>query len=316
MIYFVLAVFIFLTGYLLFRLVQLKRAMKEAAKELEEISANLDANRILRLSAPNRSYERLLGAINKNLLAIREKRIFYEKKELAFKREIENISHDLRTPLTAILGYLQMLKEAPLSEQQKEYLGIVVRRAGNMQELTNRFYELCQVTDRDYHIKLSDIDAGRILREACVDHYELLKKSELDMELQIPDKPLMIRGEKEALERIVHNLLQNASRYAESKLCVSANEDKQSGVVNIVFSNDVLPKKRVADPARLFERFYMQEQARRNDGSGLGLTITKALVRHMNGEIAAEYEETEGGLFLNIRLVFSYSGSFTDVQKP
>lgn len=304
MIYFALIGFILLTGYLLFRLVLLQTAVKRAAKELEEISADLDANRILRLPAPNRCFERLLKAINQNLLSIREKGIYYEKKELAFRREIENISHDLRTPLTAILGYLQMLKEAPLSEQQKEYLGIVERRAGNMQELTNRFYELSQVTDRDYHIKLSDIDAGRILREACLDHYKLLEKAALDMELEIPDRPLMIRGEEEALRRIVYNLLQNAVRYGESKLCVSAEADKQSGAVSIIFSNDVLPEKRVSDPEQLFERFYVQEQARVSGGSGLGLTISKALAAHMNGEMTAEYEEKDDTLFLKIKLLF------------
>lgn len=298
MLYFLLILFILLAVYFLCRLFLLRRSISRASEELKAISQNLEENRILKLSCPDKELEKLLEAINENLLAIRSQRREYIRREQNLREQIENISHDLRTPLTAILGYMKMMDQEELSQQDKEFLDVAIRKSHTLQELTAQFYELSRITDKNFQMELQPVDAGRILRETCLDHYGLIEKAGIELEITGCDggewgSQAVIQGNAQALERIFSNLLQNSVRYARSRLKISLGEESGTEKLKIVFENDIVPGTQVPDPSRLFDRFYMQEQSRSHGGTGLGLTISKSLAEHMNGTIKAEYANKE-----------------------
>lgn len=289
-----------LVCYLLWRLFSIKYTLKKAEKELREISAEPEENRIVKFPVSDKTMEAFLCAVNENLEAIRKLRIAYVKKEENLKEEIENISHDLRTPLTAILGYLKMLDTSSMSREEQESLKIVRKKAEELQKLIGQFYELSRVSDGNFQMKLEETDAGRILRECCLSHYGLLEK--LKVELFIPEMPVKIRGNPEALTRVFVNLLQNSVRYGQTEFTVFA-ENKENEAV-FIFENDIEEGTELSDPSRLFDRFYMQEASRTKGGTGLGLTVSKYLVEYMNGKIWAEYKKIGQKTYLQITIGF------------
>ena len=133
MAYFIIGLLIVGIFYLSVRLYLLKVSMKDAGKQLREINEKLEENRIVRLSAPNKELEELLVEINNSLQGIRQERIVYAKREKEFKQQIENISHDLRTPLTSMIGYLKIMDVSNLNEEEKEDLQTVLKKAERLQ---------------------------------------------------------------------------------------------------------------------------------------------------------------------------------------
>ena len=141
MIYLVIVVLTIATVYLLVRLLSLKKALKGAGKQLREINRELEENRIVKLAVPDKDAEELLMVMNESLQAIREHKNMYAKREKELKQQIENISHDLRTPLTSMLGYLRIMETGNLSPEDREDLQTVIRKAERLQELITQFYE-------------------------------------------------------------------------------------------------------------------------------------------------------------------------------
>lgn len=296
MAYFIIGLLIVGVFYLSVRLYLLKVSMKDAGKQLREINEKLEENRIVRFSAPNKELEELLVEINNSLQGIRQERIVYAKREKEFKQQIENISHDLRTPLTSMIGYLKIMDVSNLNEEEKEDLQTVLKKAERLQELISQFYDFSRLTAQDYPLELEAIDVTKILREVMADAYSELSARNLEVTVDLPERAVWIEGNANALQRVFQNLLQNAGRYAVKELAVSVCEEEER--VIICFKNDTkdLYEQEVE---RLFERFYTVDKSRSNGSTGLGLTIAKEFVEKMGGSIEAELED---GRWLVIRM--------------
>lgn len=282
-----LILFILAAVYFAYRFFLLQKSIRQTTAALREINDTLPENRIVKLPVHEASLEELLQVINENLTAIRQEHITYQKQEKLLKEQIENISHDLRTPLTAVLGYLKLINKDSLDTADAGYLETAIRRAESLQTLITQFYELSRVTSQDFSVKKESVDAARILRETCLEHYAQFEAAHLEINCQLPAHEICIHGDADALKRIFVNLLQNALRYAQSHIFVRVQENPAGGSVCFLFENDILPEQAPSDPARLFDRFYMQEQSRSRGGTGLGLTISKSLTEHMGGSISA-----------------------------
>ena len=313
MLYVVIVLLASLAAYLLCRLFLMEKAMNRATEELREISKELEENRVLRLEAPNKRLEKLLGEMNMTLETIRKTKRSYEQREKEFQKEIENISHDLRTPLTAIIGYLEMMEKEELSPENRQNLEIVSNRAKSMQELIGRFYELTQVSGVEYQLEMRELDICKLFREMILVQHGILEKKNLAVDISLPDKPVLLQGNKEAFERIFSNLFQNVQRYALSQLDLRLWEEK--GRVHISFQNDIAEEHRLAHPEQIFERFYMADASRRNGGSGLGLTIAAELAAHMQGNIQATNVEENHRTYLKIEMDFPYNGYYSEPCK-
>lgn len=294
-----LVIFILLTAYFYARYRLLCRAIKKADKDLKSIIKNIDENQIIKQEEPNKELENLLATINDSLKAIRSERIIYEKREKEFQKQIENISHDLRTPLTSILGYLKILDQSGLEQEDKEALAIIQRKAYLLQRLISQFYDFSRLTSEDYVLEMEQIDIARLLRETVIDYYQELSVKNLQIDLDIPEHPILVEANSNAMERVFLNLLQNACRYAESKLKIGIEQSKDE--VTVSFENNVTDFSE-DDLNSIFERFYMRDNARSDGASGLGLTIAKHLVEKMKGTLEAELKD-EKWLLLKIKLV-------------
>ena len=207
MLWVLFSVAIVIAVYFATRFFLLKKAMKEANREFQDILKDIQQNQILHMAMPDKELE--------------------NKRERAFQSEIENISHDLRTPLTVILGYLKLMKGQ--KETDMEMVETIERKAKTMQRLVTDFYDLSRLSARDYEVEIKETDVGRILRESLMDSYHILEKRALELEAEIPEHIIEVLGDASALERIFLNLIQNAGRYAQSFLHVFVREQKQQG---------------------------------------------------------------------------------------
>ncbi len=240
-------------GYFSFRYFLLRKALREMAGDLREIGRSVEQNRILRLPVPHRTLEELMASINDMLEEIRRERLRFERREREFQEQIENVSHDLRTPLTVILGYLKIMKrqcfgcgtiggqaaepENPMPKTMEagknmpetaEILEIIERNARTMERLVSQFYAYSQASSNDCGAELEEVDVCRELKEILADNYQLVEK--LRLTARLPEHPVTVRGNKAALERIFLNLLQNAGRYAHSFLDIYIEEGNEGTV--------------------------------------------------------------------------------------
>lgn len=269
----------------------LKTSIKRTSKDLSDIHKHLLDNRIVTLSSPNKSLEELLFHINKTLEVIRVSYQEFEKKEIGLKQQIENISHDLRTPLAVIRGYIKLInKEAniSLSADEIDILQTIDSKSEKMESLIHEFYTFSKVSSTDYKIKLEPVDICRTLKESIMDNYSILESTNLQITAKIPDFPLSILGNREALDRIFNNFFQNACRYALSYFEISL--ERNNNQITVTFTNDT-NKLTPKDIPHLFERFYVSNSSRNGSGTGLGLTIAKHLVESMNGSIKVTHIE-------------------------
>lgn len=300
----ILGIMSVLAVYFCVRYILLRKAVKRSAKELHEITEDLEQNHIVKLPSPSQSMEELLSEINTNLEAIRRTRVRYEEKENVLKQQIENVSHDLRTPLTAILGFLDLIDENSLPDEDRESLDVVKRKARSLKKLIAQFYDLSRLTAGDYPVKLETVDIGRKLRETVLDSYQELKKKELEVHLDIPDQAVYAMADEDALERIFQNLLQNAGRYAQSCLKIQLLDGNDK--VTMVMENDTRHLD-AAETDALFERFYTADRSRSEGSTGLGLPIAKYLVEEMGGGLTAEMKVRDERKWLKFKLQLNKS---------
>ncbi len=281
------------TRYLL-----LKRSIRYANHELREIVDHLGENRIVKLVSPERDFEVFLDTVNVSLVGIRQQAVLYAQHEAELRAQIESISHDLRTPLTSIQGYLSLIDEDGLDDDTRRSLAIVARKAQQLQRLVVQFYELSCLRDEKFVLRLETVDAGRLLRESASGYYSLFHEKELDVMLSVPQHPLWVRAEDDALERVFVNLLNNAGKYAKTKLEVIATDviavsGASAPRVLISFANDT-DQIEEAEVAQLSEPFYTVDASRSQESSGLGLTISRHLVERMGGDFQIRREVRNG----------------------
>ena len=283
--------------YFAIRYLLLKHALGELNRELTDIRQDIGRNQILHLPVPDRELERLTESINSTLEEVRRERVDYGRREKEFQRQIENISHDLRTPLTVILGYLKWNRRVQeewtpekYSARMGESLETIERNARKMERLVAQFYEYSHLNALENRFELQEVDVGRILRESLADNSLILEKACLQVRCELPECAVAVWGNAEGLERIFTNLFQNAGRYARSFLHIYM--EREAGQVRIFFANDTENLKD-EEVSELFERFYKKDWSRGRSGAGLGLTIARTLAIKMGGSLTAEAEAME-----------------------
>ncbi len=270
------------------RLIFLHRAINSATDQMEEIENYPRQNRHLKTSSSDKRLEQLLRKINELYLARQQERIVYQKRETQIRQEIENISHDLRTPLTSILGYVSFLKEDDLKpEERQEYVEIIQKRAKILQGFIQDFYEISRIEADDYPILLEVLPVQALIKEALVAYYHEFEQKQLEISAELEERPALIIADKIQFNRILNNLIQNALKYSRKQFKV--RQFMAHGCCFIQFINDTSVTTS-EELSLVFNRFYTGDQSRNNQSSGLGLTITKLLVEKMKGQIDARIE--------------------------
>ncbi|MBR1930998.1 MAG: HAMP domain-containing histidine kinase [Lachnospiraceae bacterium] len=257
--------------------------LKSACEQLKEIRQSPEENRILLVEHTNLYMEKFLQECNSYIGQNQQMRIHYANRERKLRRQIEAISHDLRTPLTALLGYMELLDLEEYDEESRESLEVVERKAKSLQRLITNFYDLSRLELDDYQLTMAPMELSRFVRESLLLYYNDLEQRGLDMRVDC-EKSIQIQADEGAIGRVLGNMIQNAIRYAESYLAVSVGVE--DGCAYLLFENDTAAL-REQDIPHLFERFYMSDAARSGQGTGLGLTISKLLVEAMGGHAEA-----------------------------
>lgn len=271
------------------RFFMLSRNIKKTTKDFKYIYKNIDTNRKLKINHPDKNFEKLLVEINQFLEDTQANKLKYIKREEEIRREIENISHDLRTPLTSIRGYLELINDETITDKEKkDYIYIVEKRAKVLQNLIQDFYDLSRIENNDYNLNMEPIDVNKELREQILVFYNDFENKNIEVDIKLDKNPVVVKLDKNAIKRVFNNLIQNAIKYSESKFYISLNRKDEEVIIE--FKNNVQDIGK-DDLSLLFNRFYMEDNSRSSDSSGLGLTIAKLLVESMNGEIQVEMDK-------------------------
>lgn len=246
-------------------------------RQICEITKQISENKKLRISLSNKQIVKLAGIINeKNDLEQKTKvKIIQEKEQL--KHSIANISHDLRTPLTSIQGYLTLLKDCEDKEEQEHYFSVIQAKTDYLTELLQIFYDLSLIESDDYILGIEKIDVNRIVTDCLIDKYNELK--ELTPTIKIENTPVWIIGNAVACKRIIDNLVTNAIRYSDDYIEIVMDAD---GIFTV--KNTTSELKNI-DVNILFQKFYTVDTSRSNGNTGLGLYIVKELLNKIEGGI-------------------------------
>lgn len=277
-----------------------QRKLKEISQKLEEI-LDRDSGEKVMVFTDNQVLMDLAAQINRMLEDRQKMKADYRRAQLASKRMLSNISHDLKTPLTVIQGYLEIMHLQADSAQallEKEMLDKTEQKAREVVELINQFFTLAKLEAGDTDMEIFQVNACEICRETVLDFYEILTQEKVQVQLAIPEEVVYVWGNKEALQRILANLISNVVRYGlDGKyLGIFLRLEEQYVCIDVVDKGKGIEKEATK---HVFERLFMAEDSRSQvaSGNGLGLTIAQNLAQQMGGEILLESEPSVKTVF-------------------
>lgn len=251
-------------------------------KKLEEILETGSDEKVM-VFTDNPVLMELGGQINRLLIDRQKIRADFKKEEISSKKMLANISHDIKTPLTVILGYLEIMR---LNHADHEMLKKVETKANQVMNLINQFFTLAKLESGDTNINLGKVNINEICRENVLEFYDILLQKDFDVDLFIPETAIFVQGEKEALQRILYNLLSNVIRYGSDGkyLGVFLRQDKGNVYIDVVDKGKGIEQEFASN---VFDRLYTMEDSRNREiqGNGLGLTIAKNLTKQLEGDL-------------------------------
>lgn len=267
-------------GSLLY-LLSLRASLKEVARELND-KLKTDTNTLISISSGDRAMRTLASEINCQLHLLRKERLKLQHGDMELKNAVTNISHDLRTPLTAICGYLDLLAQQPQSEASERYLSVIRERTDAMRGLTEELFRYSVIAGTTEELHFEPVCLNDILEQSLAGFYGTLSESGIVPDIALSEQPIERTLDRHALRRIFDNILSNAAKYSDGDLSVRLSPDGTVWFENHAKDLDAM------QTAHLFERFYTVNTAR--SGTGLGLSIAKLLTEKMGGNIAADYD--------------------------
>lgn len=277
---------------LMIKLFLIRRSLRELQEEFEDC-LRTDTNLLIHTSSGDRSVRALAAKINEQLRILRKQRQKYLRGDRELKETVTNLSHDLRTPLTAVCGYLELMEKEPVSEDGKRYLSLISNRVQAIRELMEELFRYSLILSRESELNIEKVSLNAILEEASAGFYQALREKEIQPEIVMPDKPVFCMADRKALLRVFENILNNAVKYSDGDLTILLSESGRVRFINTASKLDRVSAK------RLFDRFYTVETAK--NSTGLGLAIAKTLTEQMHGKIDAKFEK--GKLFIEIDLL-------------
>ena len=266
---------------LLAYLLVLRHSLREAAEELDE-KLRTDTNTLISISSGDRAMQSLVTHINRQLQALRRERLRLHSGNAELTAAVTNVSHDLRTPLTALCGYLDLLEQEPQTEAAARYLAVIRERTDAMRALTEELFRYSVLTATADELHTEPVCLNDVLEQSLAGFYGALSARGITPSVQLPEEKVIRPLDAAALRRVFDNILSNAAKYSDGDLTVTLSPDGK-----VTFSNRASALSRV-EAARLFDSFYTVDSAR--GSTGLGLSIAKLLTEKLHGTISADYE--------------------------
>ena len=272
------------------KIVLMKKAIREVTDEFSD-RVESDTNTLIDVSTGDKDIVRLAETLNSRLRVLRAEHLQYHQGNAELKAAITNISHDLRTPLTAICGYIDMLQNTGDKEKQVHYLAIMKERAGMMKQLTEELFKYSVILSEEEELEVENVFINQLLAESISGFYPALSERGITPDIRLTEHRIERRVNKAALTRVFSNLLNNAVKYSDGDLSITLGDTGE-----ILFKNHAKGLSTV-EVEQLFHRFYTVEAG--HHSTGIGLSIAKTLIERMHGSITAAYENEK----LTIRIV-------------
>lgn len=272
-------IILFLVGYLFLLNKELNRIKKEM-----DLVLSRKTNGLLHTEFISKEICKLADCINNHLIEIKSKESNLERKNANFIKMIRNISHDLRTPLTSSLGYVSLMLETNIPEEEKiKNLKIVEERLKRLSELIDSFFEFAKILSDDQKIELEDMNLVATIEKSISNHYEDFSKDNRAIDFKTNKRKINIKSNELMLVRVFDNLIRNAYKHSDGNLDIELNQTNKK--VKIKFINNL--KYNDLDIDRIFDEFYTIDISRTKGNTGLGLAIAKEFVEQLNGKIRA-----------------------------
>lgn len=278
-------------GILVLKIYLLRKSVREIEDGFVE-RLTTDTNTLIDISSHDKAVKDLANTINGQLRQLREERHRFCQGDRELEDAVTNISHDLRTPLTAICGYLDLLEQEEKSEAAERYTEIIRNRTELLKQLTEELFRYSIVLADENDRAREPVVLNHVLEESIAAFYTSFRERGIQPDIRLPKQPVVRMLDPVTLPRVFSNLLHNAMKYSDGDLQITLTQDGEITFINQASSlNEV-------QVGRLFDRFYTVETARKS--TGLGLAIARRLVGQMGGSISAEYKDGK----LCIRILF------------
>lgn len=268
-------------------LISYKRQVKDICRQLRFLQ-ECDSNMLITTEMKKGHIGELAELLNTLLKERKKERADYQKKEQMIADIYTNLSHDIRTPLTSLDGYFQLLEETQEENDRKRYIQIIQERIESLKEMLEELFTYTKLQNGTYELKLEPQNVGQILKETVFSYYDDWAEQEISPQFEITEEPVWIRGNKQALRRTIQNIIKNGLDHGNKEIRIQLSRNEKQ--MELVFQNKIEPGEQI-DISRVFERFYKADKARSKSSTGLGLSIAKGFVEKMHGEIAAEIKE-------------------------
>lgn len=285
-IIFVLIIYLFL----------LKKEIKRIRYDLDEI-LNIDSNKVLHSEFSNKELNKLLQKINKMITYVRNKELYLGQKNNYLKKEIINITHDLRTPLTSSLGYIDLILKSELSKEEAiKELKIIENRLLRLNELINSFFEFSMITTNTKTVDMKRINLVAIIEECISHYYDDFTRENREIIFENKVKNCMILSNEEILKRVIDNLIGNSLKHSSSHLTIklSLNTD-----IKLLFENEIVDNN--FDIDHIFDEFYTSDISRTKGNTGLGLAIAKTFIENLDGNISAKINKNRLSILIKLK---------------
>lgn len=245
-------------------------------------------------------FQKLSAQLNDLFAQKRKEKQSYLEKETLIADTYTTLSHDIRTPLTSLDGYIQLLENCEDANDQKRYLQIIHERIYSLNEMLEELFTFTKLKNESYQLKLMPCCLNRILKECVFSYYDDWVHSGIEPNIQITEQPLHIQGNQLGLSRLIRNVIKNGLDHGEQSIQIVLKQQQNNAVLKI--SNPVSHPEQI-DIRQVFERFYKADTARSHSSTGLGLSITNELVKQMHGDIEARIEQRNFVVEIHFQLI-------------
>lgn len=261
-----------------------RRQIRKNCRQLEFLKEH-QTNMNLTSDLPFRELEALADGVNDVLEMSREIKKASKQSEDSLKEMITNLSHDIRTPLTSMDGYFQLLAHSDTEEERQHYIAVIRSRITSLKDMLEELFMYTKLQNAAYEPETEPLDFGKCTFDTVFSFYDEFQRKGIEPRIDFCEEKLPIIGNYEAIRRVLQNIVKNTLEHGERKIEFVLRQDNGRAV--FCCSNDMKGSDKL-DAGQVFSRFYKADVARGSSSTGLGLSIAKGLTEKMGGEIRAE----------------------------
>ena len=289
--YAIIGIFIIIQLSIIIKLILIKKSVKDITIQLNSILRS-DTNNLITISSSDKDVKELAKSLNIELKDLRNQKLQYENGNQELKKSITNISHDIRTPLTAISGYIDLIKNQKEENKKDYYLKIIERKTNDLTAMTEQLFDYSKAVDLGVKIEKQRFCLNELLEEALANYYIAFKENNIMPNISIAEEKIYKDVDKNTIIRVFENILSNVVKYSNGDFKVLLNGDGK-----IIFSNKATSLD-ATTVQKIFDRYYTVENAKKS--TGIGLSIAKKLIELNGGTINAKYDKSYLVIEINI----------------